>query len=67
MRENSIFSSTVLKKPFVREYFFFIFLKIMNNELGNYAKRLAISRVAALRHFHEPTAGISNWPVCPLQ
>ena len=28
--------------PLVREYFFSIFLKIMNNELGNYAKTLTI-------------------------
>ena len=48
VREHSIFSRTVLQKSLkkflsvVREYFFSIFLKIMNNELGNYAKSLIL-------------------------
>ena len=51
VRENSIFLPAVLKKSLkkflsvVREYFFFIFLKVMNNELGNYAKKLTISGI----------------------
>ena len=71
VRERMLFSRALLKRIFTKflsvvcEYFFPIFLKTMNNESGNYAKRLTIC-LASLRQYYFFNLPTTDLPECYL-